>query len=151
MKKKKFFLISVGAHFGLILILVLAPWGMFKKDDSIQAIQMVNMDSPPAAASQQTTDQQPVQPPQQAVKTETKPPPITAPKPDEILIPDKKTPPKLDKKPDKPAPIKSTLKNHLKDLLKDEIEKPKTENNEEDVKKNFPPNLVLAADQPKDQ
>ena len=120
--KKEFLIISISVHVVLILLLIFFSWPS-KKDEVVDALEMVNMEAPPAPAQQAApAKQEPITP-------------ITAPKKDEILIPEKKQP---DKPKPKPAPkVQSKLKDRLKDLMKDEEKnKKETKPETEDVKKN---------------
>lgn len=123
--KKQFLIISISLHVIVILMLIFFSWPT-QKEEVVDAIQMVNMEAPAAAPAQ------PAAPPKQEPIT-----PITAPKKDEILIPEKKQPPKPIEKP-KPAPkVQSKLKDRLKDLMKEEEKtKKETPPETEDVKKN---------------
>ena len=119
--KKEFMIISIGVHVVLILGLIFFSWPG-KKDEVVDTLEMVNVEPPPGPAQQAApAKQEPVTP-------------ITAPKKEEILIPEKKQP---EPKPKPPAPkVQSKLKDRLKDLMKEE-QKTKTEPKpQEDVKKN---------------
>lgn len=161
MKKQQYLFISIGIHIFVILVLVFFPWSS-KKDEVVNSIQMVNADSMLPAGGGATPNpamKPPEQPIQTPPPTKTEPiAPITAPKKDEILIPEK---PKAQKpvvkpKPPKPQPkLQSKLKDKLKDLLKDEPENPQPNEttapaSDEDLKKNSPPSQdskELVADQ----
>ena len=130
--KRKFLIISISLHVVLIILLIFFSWPT-QKEEVVETLQMVNMEAPAAAPAPQAT----------APKPNPEPiTPITAPKKDEILIPEKKQP-KVDKPKPKPAPkVQSKLKDRLKDLMKDE-EKTKKEPPpaNEDLKKNSQQNL----------
>lgn len=124
--KRKFLIISISLHVVLIILLVFFSWPT-QKEEVVETLQMVNMEAPPAA---------PAPAPEAAAPKPEPITPITAPKKDEILIPEKKQPKVEKPKPKPPPKVQSKLKDRLKDLMKDEEKTKKETPPKEDLKKN---------------